>query len=512
MPPKKTATKDETTEQQIPDHAETREVAVFSPPRLPYHDAVQDRFGVDKGQWKVLVEAIFPAAKSVDAIVMALSYCKSRNLDPFKRPVHIVPMWDSARGGYVETVWPGISELRTTASRTEEYAGIDEAEFGPTRKVKFAGRVKANGAWKDETVEVEFPDWCRLTVYRIVDGQRCKFVGPKVKWEETYATIGNSDIPNKMWQERPEGQIEKCAEAAALRRAFPEEIGNELTAEEMTGRNIHDHVITTEAAAEPAGAPPAEPPPTSGQAGARDAAPPRRVATPVKEDPISTGPIKTNSAPQKDAAPPRQATSAPKSGAAAAHHEPARTRPAPPPPPPPPTKRVTAPSHKEPDGTGRATTEETKPHKIPGTGHSFASWAAKYCDLIATSTDTAAVYKWIDLNSDPLGRLAKGSPADARKCTDTAKRVIDELKTQQEAPSGQMDEGGGDMSDGEAPEWPTDPEAQLKHIDQLLSQANAETLESIWDDMIAAGYDTMFPPDKEEAMAIYRKHEARVAP
>ena len=54
---------------------------------------------------------------------------------------------------------------------------------------------------------MEFPDWCRLTVYRIVDGQRCKFVGPKVKWVETYATIGNSDIPNQMWEERPEGQL-----------------------------------------------------------------------------------------------------------------------------------------------------------------------------------------------------------------------------------------------------------------------------------------------------------------
>src|SRR5882724_2448573 len=216
------------------------EVAIFQPARLPYHPAIEERFGLDKGTWKVLVEAIFPAAKTADSIVMALSYCKSRGLDIMKRPVHIVPMWDSGRGAMVETVWPGISELRTTASRTKGYAGCDEAQFGEPITMTFKGRVKEKGEWKDAAVDMEFPEWCRITVYRIVDGSRCKFVGPKVAWLETYATQGASELPNKMWQERPEGQLEKCAEAAALRRAFPEEIGNELTAEEMIGRNVHD--------------------------------------------------------------------------------------------------------------------------------------------------------------------------------------------------------------------------------------------------------------------------------
>ena len=39
---------------------------------------------------------------------------------------------------------------------------------------------------------------------------------------------------------RPVGQLEKCAEARALRRAFPEEIGNALTAEEMEGQHTLD--------------------------------------------------------------------------------------------------------------------------------------------------------------------------------------------------------------------------------------------------------------------------------
>lgn len=216
------------------------DVAVIAPPRLPYHEGFKTRFDVDKSAWRVLVEAIFPSAKSVEAILMALSYCQTRKLDIFKRPVHIVPMWSTAANGYVETVWPGIAELRTTAFRTGQYAGCDEAAFGPTLERTFSGRVKEKGAWLDKAVTVKFPEWCRLTVYRDLNGKVCKFVGPKVAWLETYATQGNSDIPNEMWHSRTEGQLEKCAEAAALRRAFPEELGNMLSAEEMEGRKIID--------------------------------------------------------------------------------------------------------------------------------------------------------------------------------------------------------------------------------------------------------------------------------
>ena len=42
-----------------------------------------------------------------------------------------------------------------------------------------------------------------------------------------------------MWLKRPRGQIEKCAEAAALRSAYPEEIGNEYVPEEMAGHGTY---------------------------------------------------------------------------------------------------------------------------------------------------------------------------------------------------------------------------------------------------------------------------------
>lgn len=509
----------------VADQAESKgELAHFEPARLPFHPAIEDRFGVDKGQWKVLVEAIYPAAKTADAVVMVLSYCKARKLDPLKRPVHIVPMWDSQRGAYVETVWPGISELRTTASRTKGYAGVDEAEFGDTVTSEFEGRVKRNGNFVNEKVEVDHPEWCRLTVYRMVDGQRCKFVGPKVRWLETYAAQGNTDLPNKMWQKRTEGQLEKCAEAAALRRAFPEELGNELTAEEMIGRDLHAiagevvHASITDAAPATAAsrdtAPPREippprqevlPPEVESAEEVQDGNPPPRQAkaAPPKEDPISSGPPRT----------------VPQQGEKAAAAQKAAQSP----------------------------DDSPKPHRVSGNGLSVEEWADKYMDLLKTSPDMATFYKWIDENTKPfrlptdaedapmrpgpLTRVEKAKPsvyADIRKVTEkTQEKLRDaQQKAQEKAakkaetakpPKGEMDDNGA-MDDRPAPgpgkvdtSAPANPEGILKQIDaELGAVEDPEQLQSVWDTAVEPMLKDLFPPDQDEAQAIFDKHSRRL--
>lgn len=194
-------------------------------PRLPYHPAVEERFGVDQGAWRVLTDAVFPAAERPESIIMALAYCRARNLDIFKKPVQIVPIYDRKRGGMMDTVWPGIAELRTTAMRTGSFAGFDDTEYGPMIEEKLGG------------VDMRYPEWAQCTVYRLIAGQKVAFIGPKTFWIETYATAKrDTKAPNSMWAKRPRGQLEKCAEAAALRRAFPEEIGNEYAAEEVEGQ------------------------------------------------------------------------------------------------------------------------------------------------------------------------------------------------------------------------------------------------------------------------------------
>lgn len=203
--------------------------------RLPWHPEIGNRFGIDRAQWRALVEAVFPAARTVEGVLLALSYCKARNLDPMKKPIHIIPIWDAQERREKESVWPGIGEHRITAHRSGSYAGCDDCEFGPEQTMDFIGTVGRDGNQRQERFTISFPTWARMIVYKMVRDQRVAINGPRVYWMETYARMGRSDLPNEMWRKRPYGQIEKCAEAAALRRAFPEEIGNELTAEEMGG-------------------------------------------------------------------------------------------------------------------------------------------------------------------------------------------------------------------------------------------------------------------------------------
>lgn len=214
----------------------------LAPSRMPIVSSIAKEFDVTADQWRVLVDQIFPSARSVEAIGMALAYCRARKLDIYKRPVHIVPMYSTALNRMVETVWPGIAEVRTTAHRTNDYAGIDPIKWGKDVERTFKDKREI---WENrqitgtEDVEatVTFPDWAEATVYRMVAGKKRGFTAI-VYWLEAYATQGKLSVPNTMWQKRPRGQLAKCAEAAALRMAFPEELGNTYVAEEMEGRTI----------------------------------------------------------------------------------------------------------------------------------------------------------------------------------------------------------------------------------------------------------------------------------
>jgi len=195
-------------------------VAVISDVNLP---APARERGLDPQQWNALKSALFPNA-SDHMILLALDYCKARGLDPMKKPVHIVKTWDSVQRREVETIWEGIASHRITAARTGAYAGQDEPEFGPAVERQL-GEIKC-----------QFPEWCKVTVHRIVAGKARAFTG-KVWWLEAYARKAKGD-PNAMWRKRPWGQLAKCAEAEALRKAFPEEIGAHETADEMEGQMI----------------------------------------------------------------------------------------------------------------------------------------------------------------------------------------------------------------------------------------------------------------------------------
>jgi phage recombination protein Bet len=184
---------------------------------------------------KVLQSSLYPGA-ALESIKMVLGYCKASGLDPMQKPVHIVPMWDGKAGTMRDVVMPGIGMYRIQASRSNVYAGITEPEFGDDVTENIGG------------VSVTYPKSCRVIVKRLLpNGTIAEFASVE-RWKENYAAKGGKDksvAPNAMWAKRPYAQLAKCAQAQALRMAFPE-IGASPTAEEIEGKTLDEDFIEME--------------------------------------------------------------------------------------------------------------------------------------------------------------------------------------------------------------------------------------------------------------------------
>lgn len=200
----------------------------------------------------VLRNSLYPGAQDA-SIKLVLSYCKAAGLDPMQKPVHIVPMkvstgekdangWDVKENR--DVIMPGIGLYRTQAARTSQYAGVTEPEFGPAKTMKYTETIWEDGdngrrQKRQVSAQVEYPEWCRVTVKRVVGDQVREFTAREY-WLENYATKSNSsEEPNAMWKRRPFGQLAKCTEAQALRKAFPE-FGAQATADELEGKTLDD--------------------------------------------------------------------------------------------------------------------------------------------------------------------------------------------------------------------------------------------------------------------------------
>lgn len=170
----------------------------------------------------VMKNSLYPGA-SDESVAMILDYCKAAGLDPMLKSVHIVPIWDSKSKLMRDVVMPGIGLYRTIAARSGQYAGVNEPVFGEDVTENIGGQ------------QITYPKYCQITVRRLIaNGQVVEFTSREF-WRENYAVKGGQDksiAPNAMWAKRPYAQIAKCAEAQALRKAFPE-VGAQPTADEI---------------------------------------------------------------------------------------------------------------------------------------------------------------------------------------------------------------------------------------------------------------------------------------
>jgi phage recombination protein Bet len=227
--------------------------------------------GIDHATFSALSNSLYPGAMP-ESIALLHDYCVARKLDPLKKPAHIVPMnvKDVKTGRYEwrDVIMPGVGELRITAQRTNAFAGQDEPVYGEDATHTLGGE------------KITAPAWCSVTVYRLIGGQRCAFTHREY-FEEACGTTKDGK-PNSMWSKRKRGQLAKCAEAGALRKAFPEESGGIITAEEVGDEEPTTRNITPIAKAEPVNPFPARIATTVAEAKAEAVAPvPAPVTTPA---------------------------------------------------------------------------------------------------------------------------------------------------------------------------------------------------------------------------------------
>ena len=146
-----------------------------------------------------------------DELALFLHVCQRTGLDPLARQIHAVKRWNRAENREVMSIQTGIDGYRLTAARTGEHMGTDDAVF--------------------DTEDEPHPNKASVTVYRLRNGQVCSFTA-SARWSE-YVQTTREGTPNAMWGRMPFLMLGKCAEALALRKAFPAELSGLYTHEEM---------------------------------------------------------------------------------------------------------------------------------------------------------------------------------------------------------------------------------------------------------------------------------------
>ena len=158
-------------------------------------------------------------------LALFLEVCRSSNLNPFKKQIYAVVRKNKRKddhGNWIEeskmVIQTGIDGYRKTAANTGLHSGTSDPEYGPEN---------AQG----------FPAWAKVTVKKLLPGGREGEFSATARWNEYVQTVKDYNTkavgPNTQWAKMPYLMLGKCAEALALRKAFPDELSGIYTEEEM---------------------------------------------------------------------------------------------------------------------------------------------------------------------------------------------------------------------------------------------------------------------------------------
>src|SRR5579875_93827 len=196
---------------------------------IAVHDttpSLAERMGLSAEQLNLIRNTVARGATDTELEFFLLT-AKRAGLDPLSRQIHFIKrnvknadgQWES-----VATIQTGIDGYRAIAERSGEYDGQDEPKF----------------VMSDDGVT---PISCTVTVYR---KGMTRGISATAYWNEYVQTRWDDKkkafVPVGLWGKMPRNQLAKCAEALALRKAFPLVMSSIYTHEEME-QAANDEVV-----------------------------------------------------------------------------------------------------------------------------------------------------------------------------------------------------------------------------------------------------------------------------
>ena len=174
----------------------------------------------DQQQLAVLHGSGIDKDVSAPELTTFLHECQRRHLDPFTRQIYLIGRYSRREGRKVYRSQTSIDGFRLIARRAADEAK-ESIEYEETLWYDADGRV--HQLWLSQGA----PAGAKVVVLR--NGKRF----PVVARYSTYVQTDNDGSQTGLWKKMPDTMIAKCAEALALRMAFPEELGGIYTDEEM---------------------------------------------------------------------------------------------------------------------------------------------------------------------------------------------------------------------------------------------------------------------------------------
>ncbi|WP_064443951.1 recombinase RecT [Rhodococcus sp. YH3-3] len=181
---------------------------------------------------------------------------KRTGLDPFAKQIYMlgrrtkIKVWNERAKRQDEewvmkyTIQTGIDGYRVTGHRLARLAGDDIAVEGPFWR-------GADGGWDDVWLDPNRPPLAAKYVV-VKNGVKYSSVAMYGEYVQTYSKDGQQH-PNSMWAKMPANQLAKCAEAAAWKKAYPNDFSGMVLEDAVQVIDAESTSVTSERVPAPKG-------------------------------------------------------------------------------------------------------------------------------------------------------------------------------------------------------------------------------------------------------------------